>query len=132
MSSKKCLPRREKLKIKFVNLKSLAIKKLNLKDPKVRKKFVKHLGKVGIACFSLAITTSLYPVAATAIDNSTIAINNEAGKTVLNEALKVSRTKPALSLAAVIVCFACVPVGGLVASPAMCIACGILITKVIG
>jgi hypothetical protein len=128
----KRVTRREKLRIKVVNLKSLAIKKLNLKDPKVRKKFVKHLGKVGIACFSLAVTTSLYPVAATAIDNSTIAINNEAGKTVLNEALKVSRTKPTLSIAAAIVCLACVPVTGLAVSPAMCIACGILITKVIG
>jgi hypothetical protein len=123
--------RQEKLKIRFVNLKSLAVRKLNLKDPKVRKKFVKHLGKVGIACFSLAVTTSLYPVAAIA-NNSTIAINNEAGKTVLNEALKISCTKPALSLAATIVCLVCVPVAGVAASPAMCIACGILIAKVIG
>ena len=110
----------------------MAIKKLNLKDPKVRKKFLKHLGKVGIACFSLAVTTLLYPVAATAIDNSIIAINNEAGKTVLNEALKISRSKPALSLATVIVCLTCPAVAGLAATPAMCIACGILITKVIG
>lgn len=102
--------------------------KLDLKNPDLRKKVVKHLGNVAIAGLSLVFLSP-----AGAIDpNATTTINNEASKTALNEALKVSRSKPALSLAAVITCCACIPLAGIAASPTMCIACGILIAKVIG
>jgi hypothetical protein len=104
------------------------IKKLDLKNPEVRKKVGRHLGNVALASLSLVF---LAPAGAIE-QNSTIAVNNEAGKTALNEALKVARSKPALSVATLITCVACIPVAGAVASPAMCIACGILISKVIG
>ena len=82
----------EKSKFRRVTLKNIKFKRLNLKErlalknPAVRKKFVGHLGKVAIACLSVTFLSS-----ATAIDNSTIAINNEANKSALNETLKVMR-----------------------------------------
>jgi hypothetical protein len=95
---------------------------LNLKHPGLQKKFVRHLGKVSLACLSVAFLS-----AAAAVN-----LKNEAGKTVLNEALKISRSKPALSVAMTIICIACIPAAGAVASPAMCVACGILIAKLVG
>jgi hypothetical protein len=135
-----------KFKLIRSNLKNLKFKKLdvrffkfeciNLKNPEVRKvfkkKFVRHVGKVTVTCLSLVAVATLSSATAAALDNSTIIVNSEAGKSVLNEALKVTRSKPALSVAAVITCVACIPVAGVVASPAMCVACGILIAKVIG
>lgn len=109
------------------------IKKLDLKNPEVRKGLRKHarrhVGNVAVACLSLVF---LAPAGGAIETNSTIAVNNEAAKTALNEALKVARSKPALSVAGAIVCLACPPVAGAAASPAMCVACGILIAKVIG
>jgi hypothetical protein len=58
-------------------------------------------------------------------------VGAEGGKAALNEALKVARSKPAWSVAAGIVCLGCIPAAGIVASPAMYIACGILVAKVI-
>ena len=56
----------------------------------------------------------------------------QVGKEALNAALKAARSKPAMSIATGIVCVSCVPVAGAVASPGMCIACGILIAKTFG
>lgn len=114
-----------KIKTRVKNL----IKKLELKNPEVRKKATRHVGNVALACLSLVF---LAPAGGALDHNTTLAINNEAGKTALNEALKVARSKPALSVATIIVCAACPAVAGLAASPAMCVACGILIAKVIG
>jgi len=62
------------------------------------------------------------------VSNSTI----ESGKEALNAALKTARQKPALSVAAAISCLACAPAAGIGASPSMCIACSILLAKVLG
>lgn len=95
-----------------------------------KKRVLRYLGTVSLAFLSLVLATT--PVQAAEIDEASKVLGTEGGKQVLNEALKVSKTKPALSIAAMITCLACIPVAGAVASPAMCIACGILIAKVLG
>jgi hypothetical protein len=102
-----------------------------------KKKVLKHIGKVGMAIFYLAVMTS--PMAFAAIDSSEAAEQvlgsesaAEAGKAAMNSALKAANSKPAMTGATVIVCLACVPLAGAAASPGMCIACGILIAKTLG
>jgi|JI71714CRNA_FD_contig_123_62179_length_1440_multi_7_in_0_out_1_2 hypothetical protein len=102
-----------------------------------KKKVLKHIGKVGMAIFYLAVMTS--PMAFAAIDSSE-AVEQvlgsegaaEAAKAAMNSALKAANSKPAMTGATVIVCLACVPLAGAAASPGMCIACGILIAKTLG
>ena len=101
-----------------------------MKDKKqmTRKKRVrKYLTNVGLAALTIVFASG--PVRA---DEANKALGTEGGKQVLNEALKTARTKPALSLAAAITCLACLPAAGAAASPALCVACGILIAKVLG
>jgi len=97
------------------------------KEPK-KIRLARHLGKVSWAFLSFALMT--HP--AQAVDPDTQVLGHEGGKEALNTALKVAKAKPALSVAAAITCLACVPVAGVVTSPAMCIACGILIAKTFG
>ena len=59
-------------------------------------------------------------------------MHSEGAKEALNQALKVARSKPALTVAAEINCAACTPVAGATASPALFIACGILLARAIG
>jgi len=94
----------------------------------LRTRFYNHLGKMAVALVSVAFLTG----SAQAVDNTTQVLGQEGGKEALNQALKVARTKPALSTAAIITCLACAPAAGAAASPALCVACGILIAKVIG
>jgi len=56
----------------------------------------------------------------------------EASKKALDAAMKLARSKPAMSTATGIVCLACLPIAGAAASPGLCIACGILIAKTLG
>lgn len=56
----------------------------------------------------------------------------EGKKEALNQALKVARSKLALSIAAGITCLTCAPAASVTASPGLCIAGGILIAKVFG
>jgi len=91
-------------------------------------RLARHLGKVSLAFLSFARMT--HP--AQAVDPATQVLGHEGGKEALNTALKVARAKPTLSVAAAITCLACVPVAGVVTSPAMCIRCGILIAKTLG
>ena len=94
-----------------------------------KQRFYRHLGDVGIAI----ITSTFLGSPAVAVDQSIIdPVAVEGGKEALNQALKVARTKPALSVMATIVSIGCIPVAGAAASPAMCIACGILVAKVLG
>ena len=103
---------------------------------KIRKKQVlNHLGKMGLALFTASLV--IYP--ASAIDPTQAAsqvIGSEGGKTATKEAieaaLKMAKSKPAMTTATGIVCLACVPVAGAAASPGLCIACGILIAKTFG
>jgi hypothetical protein len=95
-----------------------------------KKKILNHLSKVGMSLLSVSLL--LGSSSASAADVATQAVTSEGGKEALNAALKLARSKPALSIAAGITCIACVPVAGVVASPGMCIACGILIAKTLG
>ena len=104
-----------------------------------KKKILNHLSKVGISLLSVSLllgssSASAADVAASAsaADVAAQAVNSEGGKEALNAALKLARSKPAMSIAAGITCIACVPVAGVAASPGMCIACGILIAKTLG
>jgi hypothetical protein len=95
-----------------------------------KKKILNHLSKVGISLLSVSLL--LGSSSASAADVAAQAVTSEGGKEALNAALKLARSKPALSIAAGITCIACVPVAGVAASPGMCIACGILIAKTLG
>ena len=82
----------------------------NKKPLSRRKRFLKYMGNVGLAFFSIAFATT--PVQAVEIDEAVKVLGSEGGKQALNEALKVSKTKPALSVAA------CITVAG--ANPVHC------------
>jgi hypothetical protein len=98
-----------------------------------KKKILNHLSKVGMSMLSVSFLLGSSP--ASAIDSADAAaqtVASEGGKEALNMALKIAKSKPALSVAAGITCIACVPVAGVAASPGLCIACGILIAKTLG
>jgi hypothetical protein len=98
-----------------------------------KKKILNHLSKVGISLLSASLLlVSSSASAADSADAAAQVIASEGGKEALNAALKLARSKPALSIAAGITCIACVPIAGVAASPGMCIACGILIAKTLG
>ena len=87
------------------------------------------------------ITFSLMNSPASAIDiDSTEAVSQTIGteggrqatKEIINTALKIAKSKPAMSTATGIVCIACIPTAGAAVSPGLCIACGILFAKTFG
>ena len=99
-----------------------------------KNKVVRRVGRFGLSIISTAFIMGSMGSAGIAADSPDAVSNmvkSESGKEALNTALKVCKGKPALSIAAGITCLACMPATG-PASPAMCVACGILITKVIG
>lgn len=98
-----------------------------------KKRILKYLGNVGMAIVSFTLMTS--PALATSLDPAETAgqvVIYEGDKEALNAALKIARSKPALSVATAITCIACVPIAGAAASPGLCVACGILIAKTFG
>ena len=101
----------------------------------IRKRILNHLGHVGVAAVTLILMTppslAVDPTEAT---NQVMGTEGgkKAAKEALDAAVKMAKSKPAMSAATSIVCLACVPAAGVVASPGMCIACGILIAKTIG
>lgn len=99
-------------------------------------KVVKRAGK-NVLKSALVITLASVPVvySSNAAEIQPVPVSNSTiggGKEALNAALKTARQKPALSVAAAITCLACAPAAGLAASPSMCVACGILLGKVLG
>lgn len=108
---------------------------VTVKNVGLKNKLLNRVGQVALSLVSGALVIGSAGAPAGAIDAAETAqevIASEGGKEALNQALKVARSKPALSVAAGITCVACVPVAGAAASPGLCIACGILIAKVIG
>ena len=105
------------------------------KTKNYKKRVLNHLGSVAMAIFtaSLVVSPSL---AVDPIEAANQAVGSEGGreaaKRALDGALKVAKSKPAMSTATGIVCLACIPVAGAAASPGLCIACGILIAKTFG
>ena len=107
--------------------------------PLLRKNKIKPvLKKVGCISFRLLSTAILIgsisapAVALDQVETSKNVLASEGGKEALIQALTMAKSKPALSVATGIVCLACVPAAGAVASASMCVACGILIVKTVG
>jgi hypothetical protein len=101
----------------------------------LKKKVLKRVGQAVVSLVSIALAVEAAKAIDTAIDTTQATkdvIGSEGGKEALNAALKVARSKPALSTATGIVCLACIPVAGVAASLGLCIACGILIAKTLG
>jgi hypothetical protein len=98
----------------------------------VSKRLLKHAGQVALGIISTTLIVSSAGAVDAAADGAKEIAGSEGGKASVTQALKVARSRPSLSIAAIIVCIACIPVTGAITSPGMCIACGILITKVIG
>ena len=100
-----------------------------------KKRVINHLGHVSLALVS-AVLISTPATASEPVEVVGQVLGNEGGKAAakeaLNAALKAARSKPAMTTATGIVCLACVPAAGAAASPAMCVACGILIAKTLG
>lgn len=101
----------------------------------IKKRILNHLGHVSLALLSVALMST----PATASEPVGVigeTLGNEGGqaaaKEALNTLLKMTRSKPAMTMATGIVCVASIPVAGAAASPGMCIACGILIAKTFG
>jgi hypothetical protein len=95
----------------------------------------RKVGKFVLTLFSVAFVIGSAGIPTRAIDTTQAAkdvVASEGGKAALNEAFKAARSTPALTVAAAITCCACIPVAGAAASPGLCIACGILIAKVLG
>lgn len=108
---------------------------VTVKNVGLKKKLLNRVGQVALSLISAAFVVGSAADPVRAVDAAETAqevISSEAGKEALNQALKVARSKPALSVAAGITCAACLPFAGAAASPGLCIACGILIAKVIG
>jgi len=97
-----------------------------------RKNILNHLRKISISVASTSLFLLFTPAPASAADEVAQVVSSESGKEVLNAALKMARSKPALSVAAGITCLACAPIVGVAGSPGLCIACGILIAKTLG
>jgi hypothetical protein len=95
------------------------------------KKILRYFGKISLAIISASLMVPT-AIAVDPLEASSSVLASEGGKTALNEALKVARSKPALSGAAAVVCLACIPVAGAAPATSLCIACGILIAKVLG
>ena len=99
------------------------------------KKQMKKIARIGFKLASIAIVIGSAGASAGAVEAKDAAkdvLATEGGKEALNQALKVSRSKPALSIAAAVTCLACFPAAGVGASASMCIACGILLAKTLG
>jgi len=77
----------------------------------LKKKTLNKLGQIGISLFSAALVIGS-AAAVDAADAAKDVVGSEGGKEALNQALKVARSKPALSIAAGITCIACMPVAG--------------------
>lgn len=95
------------------------------------KQALKHLGKVAMGILSASLMVG--PAGAKEpSEAASQVVASKGGKEVINSVLKVARSKPSLSLGTAIICLSCIPIAGGPASASMCVACGILITKMFG
>lgn len=100
----------------------------------LKKRVLKKLGQIGLTVISSSfiLANSTGAVGIEAAEAAKEVVVSEGAKEVLNQALKIARSTPSMSVATGIVCIACVPAAGMALSPGMCIACGILIAKTLG
>ena len=100
-----------------------------------KQRVFKHLSKVGISLVTVGVGLFFRApdaMSTNKVQSASKIIGVEGGTEALNLALKVAGSKPSLAIAATITCLACVPVAGVAASPAMCIACGVILSKTLG
>jgi hypothetical protein len=108
-----------------------------MKKSKLKRRLLNRLAKSTLAIVSGAFVLSA-PTQALALEPTELVetaeavANTQVSKEIVSSALKVMRSRPALSLATSIVCISCAPVVGTATSASLCIACGILIAKTIG
>ncbi len=108
------------------------------------RKLVKYLGSLTIVFFCANFLLSPAPALAIdlivekggkkALKQPAIAVagglvGSHPGKKIISQALTTIRSKSAQVFANAIVCLSCVPVAGVTASPVMCLACALLISK---
>jgi hypothetical protein len=87
--------------------------KVTFKQKRDLKKLLYHLGIVGLSILSASLILSPLPVSALEpLETLSQTDGLEGAKSVLDEILKLSRAKPALSVAADIPCLACAPAAG--------------------
>lgn len=101
----------------------------------LKKKALKKLGQVGLGLLQAALIIGSTGATAEAVDAAEAAKyveGSEGAKEAVNQALKVARSKPALSIAAGITCLAYIPAAGVASSPSICVTCGILLAKTLG
>ena len=107
-----------------------------LKKKNMKKRLLNHLGNVSMAVITLILMTSPSLAAVDPAEAANKVIGTEGGKKAskeaLDAALKMAKSKPAMTAATGIVCLACIKAAGVAASPGLCIACGILIAKTLG
>ena len=102
------------------------------KNVSKRAKRIRYIRSLVSAVVSIGLVTQ--PVSAVEpVEAANQVLGTEGGakatKEALNAALKLAKTKPALTTATGIVCLACLPAAGGCASAGLCIACGILIAE---
>lgn len=92
---------------------------VTVKNVGLKKKLLNRVVQVALSLVSGAIVIGSAGAPAGAIDAAETAqeMISEGGKEAINQALKVARSKPALSVAAGITCVACLPAAGAAASP---------------
>ena len=112
-------------------IKTLIIRNIMATKNKLKKRVMNHLGHVGLAAFSFALMSTSVN-ASEPVELASEVMGNEGAKQALNTALKIAKSKPAMTTATGTVCLACIPVAGAAANLGMCIACGILIAKTFG
>lgn len=103
---------------------------VKIENNSLKKRSLRKVSQIGLALASVAFVVGSVE-AVNAADSAKNLVAAEGGKKVLNQSLNVLRSKPALSIATVIVCYACAPIAEAAASTSFCIACSILIVKVL-
>lgn len=104
----------------------------------IKRRLISHLGRVSLALISVALIVTPGNASTTSEPLELVgeSLGNEGGrqaaKEAMNSNLKMAKSKPNMTLATRIICVSCVPAAGASASPAVCIACKILIAKTLG
>jgi hypothetical protein len=113
------------------------------KRKKVSRFIKNHTKKVGVAAITgvwilltsqpaFGVDPAITPAAAEAGKAAAPAPTPDMIRGAVGEAMSFAKSKPGMSVATAITCLACAPAAGASASPALCVACGILIAKTFG
>jgi hypothetical protein len=91
------------------------------------------MGRVGVPLISTALILGPVPYFAADATNAAGLASNVIGvkgeSKFLGEAAIIAKRKPSLAIVSLMVCTACLSLAGIPVSPALCIPCGILVSK---